>query len=281
MNHYQILGVANDAGPDTIKQAYRKLASVHHPDRGGDTARFQEIQVAYDTLSDPGRRAQYDTELAGTNNHVRFTVNGHDMADHPDLAELMKSFGFNFGGDPFGKFRQPRRNQDIKIQVNVSLASTLETQAKTVVYQTKNGNSETVQVQLPRGVSTGNTIKYAGLGDNFFASLDRGDLYVVVAVEPDPRFHISGVDIMAVSDIDVCTAMLGSDIMVTGLDGQEFSLTLPPGTQPEQKFRIRGQGLWSLQGSTRGNLIVKITVTVPKSLTPEQQVLVSQLQSTL
>jgi DnaJ-class molecular chaperone len=60
MDHYNTLGVAKNASPDEIKKAYRKLASQHHPDKGGDKAKFQEIQVAYDTLSDTNKRQQYD-----------------------------------------------------------------------------------------------------------------------------------------------------------------------------------------------------------------------------
>jgi len=57
-DHYATLGVAKTAAPDEIKQAFRRLASQHHPDKGGDTKKFQEIQAAYDTLGDPGKRQQ-------------------------------------------------------------------------------------------------------------------------------------------------------------------------------------------------------------------------------
>lgn len=59
-DHYKTLGVDRNANQDDIKKAYRKMAAQHHPDRGGDTAKFQEVQAAYETLSDEGKRAQYD-----------------------------------------------------------------------------------------------------------------------------------------------------------------------------------------------------------------------------
>ena len=60
MDHYKTLGIDRNASPDDIKKAYRKLAGIHHPDRGGDTAKFQHIQSAYETLSDPNKKQQYD-----------------------------------------------------------------------------------------------------------------------------------------------------------------------------------------------------------------------------
>ena len=65
MTYYDTLGISESASPDEIKKAYRKLANQHHPDKGGDTTKFQQIQSAYDILSDDNRRAQYDAERRG------------------------------------------------------------------------------------------------------------------------------------------------------------------------------------------------------------------------
>ena len=84
-DHYQILGIAKNATPDEIKKAYRRLASIHHPDKGGDTAEFQKIQVAYDILSDPQKRQQYDNPMPQGNpfgSHpggFHFNMNGFNM----------------------------------------------------------------------------------------------------------------------------------------------------------------------------------------------------------
>ena len=59
MDYYSILGVNKNASPEDIKKAYRKLAMKHHPDRGGDAGKLQEINEAYDTLKDPKKRSQY------------------------------------------------------------------------------------------------------------------------------------------------------------------------------------------------------------------------------
>ena len=79
-NAYETLGVPKGASEDDIKRAYRKLAAKHHPDRGGDTAKFQEIQSAYETLSDPQRRVQHDNPFQ----HQQGPNGSH--------------FEFNFGG---------------------------------------------------------------------------------------------------------------------------------------------------------------------------------------
>jgi curved DNA-binding protein CbpA len=63
MTHYEVLAVPEDASEDTIKSAYRQLAKIHHPDRGGDADKFKSVAIAYATLSDPDRRQQYDDDL--------------------------------------------------------------------------------------------------------------------------------------------------------------------------------------------------------------------------
>jgi DnaJ-class molecular chaperone len=285
MTHYSTLGVAENASPDEIKQAYRRLAKQHHPDMGGDTATFQRIQEAYNVLGDEQQRAQYDTERRGGN--FRFTVNGHEFGGMPpDMEDILRNFGFSFGpgfanhGDPFAHMRQPRRNKDLQVDLVLDLASTLDAQTKTVSIQTTNGERVTVEVQIPKGVRTNNTIKYPKLGDNFFTSLERGDLYVRIHVKDDPRFIVDNLDLIKVFDLDCLNAIIGTDILVTGLDNKKFSITIPAGTQHGHKFRIPQQGLYAMNQNHRGSLIVSINLTVPTNLSSEQLELVKSITTT-
>ena len=281
MTHYETLGIPESASQDEIKKAYRKLASQHHPDKGGDTKKFQEIQTAYDALGDPAKRDQYDHELENPGG-FKFTVNGHDMHGMPPhMADMFRNFGFNFGGDPFNQMRQSRRNKDLRIEVPVTLASTLADQTKTVSIQTTNGQRETIEVNIPRGVTNGTQIKYPNLGDNFFNTLERGDLFVVVFLQPHPPFELNGLDVTTTVHVDCLTAITGGEVQVEGIDGSKFVVNLPQSTQPNMVLRIKDQGIWQIHGSTRGNLYVRIALTVPRNLSPEQLETISQIKSTL
>jgi len=198
------------------------------------------------------------------------------------MEEMLRNFGFNFGGHPFQQRQhQPRRNKDLRADVPVTLASTLEDQKYTVSLNTTKGTRETVEITVPRGAQTGTQIKYPGLGDNFFDTLDRGDLYVNVFVQPHPPFEVHGLDVLTEKYVDCFTAITGDDIEIEGIDGSKFVVTLPKGAQPGNMLRIRDQGVWQIHGSTRGNLIVKIQVTIPKNLSEEQLELVNKIKSTL
>jgi DnaJ-class molecular chaperone len=286
MTHYNTLGVAQDTSTDEIKKSYRKLASVHHPDReGGDTAKFQEIQAAYSILSDATKRAEYDRQLANPNpSGFKFNFNGQDFSGHPSMEEIFRNFGFGFGGDPFSQFRQanqPRRNRDIQLTIPMPLVSTLDVQKRTLSFQTTNGHSETVEVTIPRGISNNSTIKYPGLGDNFFATLPRGDLYINLLVDPHPDFQVNGIDLYTTKSIDCLTAIVGGQLEIQGIDGKLFSILIPAGCQHDTGFRIPDQGLWLMDSLTRGNLIVKIHVTVPTNLSKEQIFLINQVRENL
>ena len=289
MTHYVTLGVSETATQDEIKKAYRKLAMQHHPDKGGDTNKFQEIQAAYDAISDEQKRAQYDAERSGRGG-MRFTVNGQDFGGGmpPEMEDMLRNFGFGFGsgfangqGDPFGQFRQPRRNKDLQVDLVVPLASTLGPQTKTISVQTTNNERTTVEVQIPQGVRPNSTIKYPGLGDNLFESLPRGDLYVRIHVEGNPNFGVDGLDLVKKVDIDCISATIGTDTVVEGLDAKKFSITSPPGTQPGTKFRIPHQGLYNMNQNHRGSLIVIINIVVPVNLTLENLELLKTVRNTL
>jgi DnaJ-class molecular chaperone len=190
------------------------------------------------------------------------------------MQDLFAQFNFGGqGGDPFGQFRQqqqPRRNKDLQVRINLNLFDTLQEQTKTVSVQTTNGDRSTVEVKIPRGVTPGVTIKYAGLGDNLFTSLQRGDLYVQFDIHADPNFEVNGVDLLTGITINSVEAMVGCEKIIKCLDGTELVLTIPAGTQPMSKFRIYNQGLWVMNQLTRGNLLVNVYIVTPELSPPAQ-----------
>lgn len=282
MTHYETLGVSEAASQDEIKKAYRALASKNHPDKGGDTAKFQEIQAAYAAVETPEKREQYDAERRNPGG-FRFANQASHGGMPPGMEDLFKNFGFSFNNrqDPFAQFnQQQRRNKDIRVGIKLNLADTLEQRKQIVSVQTTNGGRQTVEVEVPRGIQSGNQIKYANLGDDFFTSLPRGDLYVEFAILPHPKFQVSGYDLFTQVDINCLNAIIGCEVEFNTLDGKTFSLTVPPGTQPGTKFKIGAQGLYAMNQSMRGNLYLIANVTVPTKLTESQLDSIRQITTT-
>ena len=277
---YQILGVNKNATEEEIKQAYRKLAMKHHPDRGGDEKQFQEIKNAYEVLSDPVRKQQHDNpgpfhHHHGNHEHSHFEFHFGGGGPQDIFAQF---FNQGFGAHPFQ--RQPRKNKDLRVRLGVDLASTLQSQEKTISVQTTKGDRFTVDVSIPRGIDDGTTIKFSQLGDNFFDTLTRGDLYVIISVNPDPRYEIAGNNLITQVEIDSLQAMLGLETQVTGIDGRVFAIRIPQGCQYGTRLGLQGQGLYQLNSHIRGDLIVDIKIKTPV-LNEKQLELLRQLQTTL
>lgn len=278
MSHYDTLGVGKTATPDEIKKAYRKLASQHHPDKGGDTAKFQQIEEAYRILSDPAQREQYDNPAP---QGFRFNTSDFDGMP-PEFGDIFRNFGFG-GGSPFGHHHraQPKKNKDLRVEISISLVESLTEQHKTLSVQTTNGHRETVDVTIPRGIVSGTSIRYSGLGDTFFNTLPRGDLYVVVNVISDPRFLVHNLDIVTTANITCFEAILGHKLEITTLDNRVLELQVPAGSQNGMILRIRNEGLYQMHSSIRGNILVKLNITVPTNLSETQLDLVRQIQTGL
>ena len=253
-DYYQTLGVNENASSDEIKKSYRTLASKHHPDKGGDTAKFQEIQAAYDILSDPKKRAEYDHQRnnPGVNEFI-FT--------HGDPFEHLRSiFGFS-GGDFFNRTQQ-RKNRNLKISLILSLAETLEEISKFVEI-VRGSQKQTVKLDLPPGVQHGQIFKYSGLGDNSLP-LPPGDLLVEINITPDYRFRIDNFDIITHVKINCFDAILGCEALVPSIKGNDLTFNVAPGTNPGAKYKLKGQGLRVTNSNLRGDLIAIIDVDIPR-----------------
>jgi curved DNA-binding protein len=271
MDYYQILGVAENASQDDIKKAYKKLAMKNHPDRGGDTQKFQEISQAYDTLGDEQKRQQYNAQKNNPFIHARSGNHGF-----PDINDIFgATFGFG-GASPFGGFQQRGRNKDLSIRVSITFKQSYTGTQIEARFNTPAGRAQTVVVDIPPGVQSGQTIRYGDLGDDSIPNLPRGNLNVTVIVEPDPVWERRGNELITVLTVTALEAMTGCMKEVACLDGSTMPLRLRPGVQHGTEFASGGRGFRDVNTGRVGSLIVVLNIIIPAVTDPQ---LIRELQA--
>lgn len=272
MNYYAILNVSRDATDNEIKKAYRTLAKQHHPDAGGDEAKFKEITEAYNILSDPDKRKIVD--LGGDPN----TSHTNDYG--------FRSGGFGFGDlrDIFSQFHQYangenyRKNKSVITRISITLEEVLTGKEIDAEIALPGNNAKTVSINIPPGVETGQQVKFKGMGDASIVGIPAGDLIVHIHVLPHSQFERVDNNLISEYTIPVWDAILGTSLHVNTLDNTTLNLKIRPGTQPGTIYRCTDEGLPTLHSPKRGSLLVKINVNVPKDLTKEQKQIVEQLK---
>lgn len=271
-DYYQTLGVSENASPDEIKRAYRSLANKHHPDKGGDQARFKDISVAYDNLSDPQKRAEYDQQRQFPQGQQFHFHSGNPFGGGHPFGDI---FG---GGHPFGDMfggRGMRRNRDLNIQCQVSLVDSFHGKQLEANYQLPSGRSQTVVINLPAGISHGETIRYQGLGDDSVPGAPRGNLNVTIVVLPDPTYRRAGDDMYITVNISPIEAMIGCTKTVRLITGSTLDLDIRAGIEHGTEFASHGNGFPNVNNGQRGRFVSVINIRTPAIIDP---VLVQQLK---
>ena len=120
---------------------------------------------------------------------------------------------------------------------------------------------------------------YSGHGDQSVPNAPPGDLYVDFRVRQPADFRITGINLSKTVTLNCIDAILGTKLFVTGIDGKQFEITIPPATQHDNKFRIAGQGLWDVNQPVRGDLLIQVSLQVPANPTPDQLERLQQLKS--
>ncbi len=268
-DYYKILGINESASPDEIKKAYRGLANKHHPDKGGDQNLFKDISVAYDTLSNPQKKADYDNQ--------RKFGDGHQFHFHTGNAGFNDMFGGMNSpfGDIFGFQRRSVKNRDLNIQCQISLLDSFLGKQLEANYRLPSGKSQTVVINLPEGICHGDTIRYQGLGDDSNPNIQRGNLNVTIIVAPDPEFERRGDDLYAVVAITPIEAMIGCRKKVTKINGQSMDLDLKPGIESGSEYASNGNGFKNPHSGKIGRFVTVVKIQTPAVTDPN---LVNQLK---
>ena len=251
MDYYAVLGVAKNATPDEIKKAYRKLASQHHPDKGGDKVKFQEIQEAYATLSDPNKRAQYD------NPQPQGFPPGFGFQNGMNINDI---FGQMFGGmhvDPFGRSQR----QVLRTQFNVTLQDAFTGTSQTMQIQTPHG-PKVINVNIPPGVATGDQMRY----DNV---IDNAILLIEFVVLPDLRFDRRGNDLLSNHTISVLDLIVGTSFEFNTISGKTVMVHVRPKTQPFMQLKLPKHGM-PIKGTPHcGDQLILLKPVIPDNISDD------------
>lgn len=252
MDYYSILGIPRNASSEEIKKAYRKLAMANHPDRpDGNEEKFKKISEAYDTLIDPNKRNQYD------NPQPQYNFNTSNMGGQP--------FEDIFGG-MFN--RRQQRNSDIRLGVKLDLKEVITGKKIIISYNLRSGKEQHVDLEVPPGVRHGDTVKFAGLGDDSFQG-HRGDLLITIQIRNEPGWERINNDLKTIYKINCLKMITGTTEKIYTLDGRTIELKIPPKTKNGTTFSVSGYGLPDSRSGYKGRLLIQIEASIPQNLSDE------------
>lgn len=290
-NLYDVLGVGKTASEAEIKSAYRKLARKYHPDLNKDdkTAadKFKEVSNAYDIIGNAEKRKKYDNnEIDEEGKPTGFGAgfggagsgfNGYQSyGGNPFSGFSNRGFnggtqgGFDFssifGDDIFsqfggaqGNFRQrtaPQRGQDVSYNMRVDFLDAAKGVEKQISLNGKN-----INVKIPAGMQSGQTMRLKGLGNVGLNGGENGDVLITINVNEHPYFKADGLNILLDLPISVKEAISGAKITVPTINGK-VAVIVPAFSSSGEKLRLKGLGIKSKTG--QGDEIINLQIVLPK-----------------
>ena len=350
-DYYNILGVNKGASDDDIKKAYRKMAMQWHPDKNPDNpqaeAKFKEAAEAYDVLSNPEKKSNYDrfgtadANPFGGGGGNPFGGFGHGFS----MDDIFSQFGDIFGGGQNrggGRWAQKKRKGgDLRLKVSLTIQEILNGVTKKLKYKRQesctscNGKGgsdirdcipcsgtgrrvvvqntpfgqirqehgcpdcgasgkivhnacgscrgegtipkeQIVNVDIPAGVSSGMVLSMQGYGNHIKDGIP-GDLQIVVDELREFYFKREGNNLLVEKEVSIIDAIIGSQVQVKTPHGN-IPITIQPGTEPGHMLRVVGKGVPDINLG-KGDLIVKISLKIPKNITQEEKTILEELKT--
>ncbi len=313
-DYYKILGVAKNAQEKDIHRAYRKLARKYHPDISKESdadEKFREINEAKEVLKDPEKRKLYDRygqdwEQAGqqppsdwnsganrASNEYKSYQNfnrGETFQGAEGFSEFFSSLFGDRATDGYERgeyknfFTAAGRSREAEIEVQLS--EVFSELTRIITFQVFEANidgrvtpkEKKLQVKIPKGVTNGSIIRLSGQGEKGVGGGKDGDLLLRVSILPDQRFYVDGHNLHTSVSVSPWEAALGAKIPIKTVNGK-VNLSLPPGSQSGQQFRLKGLGI-PIKGASPGDIIIEIDIQIPKTLTDKEKQLFEELLNT-
>lgn len=271
-DYYEILGLSKAATTNDIKLAFRRLASKYHPDKVTDEKQkkvveelFKEAKEAYETLSDATKRSQYDktserrhkfeyTKDEYTKDEYSWYSKDGDYDSYFDKDDLSDLY-YHYSKDRMAREYSEKQKHTLH-SVTISL---LDCYLGASVIA-----SDGRKFHLPKGVRDG-------------AKVYHDSRMYKVNVKPDAKFKRSLDDLMVDIDMSAIEAMIGVDAILEHLDGVKLQFSIPAGIQNGQIVRLSGKGLKNSETDTLGDMLIRISISVPKNITNEQKKILKTL----
>ena len=295
-DYYQALDLDKNNDTEEIVKAYRKLARKYHPDVNPDdeeaATRYSDINEAHHVLTNPEARAKYDRLFAAWEAHQKFGAatdfsweqwvsTSYKSDDTIDWDTISKENGSTYSDFFFAIFgaidfdeKDPDagKAQDYNQQIEITLEEVLTGTSRILRV-----GGRRIEVRIPKGASTGTKVRVRGEGAPSADGTTKGDLYLEIIVTQHPTLIREVDDLHMDLPVNLYTAVLGGEAVVPTLKGR-IKLRIPPETQAGRIFRIKGQGMPSMQNpDQRGDLYAKVVVTLPENLTEEEIELFEEL----
>ena len=274
----------------------------HHPDRNPNNKsaeeKFKEITEANEVLSDPEKRKKYDALGANWKQYQHTGGGSEDFFSQfgstrrggktsyefsGDFSDLFGNLGgfsdffesFFGGGGRSGRSGDSTRQQttavDVEAEMNIALEEAFIGSERHISV-----NGKKIKIKINPGTKDGQKLRLKGLGRSRIANGNKGDLYLNIHILQHPFYEIKDDELFYNLDIDLYTAVLGGKENIKSLDGKTISISIPAGTESGKTLRLKSLGMKN--ESLRGDLFVKIHVTIPKDLSVKEKELFERLK---
>lgn len=234
-NYYDVLGLTSRATPEEIKKAFRQLASKHHPDKytnSSDSER-KKAEEKFKNIEEAYRNLTSEIKTEP----FKFDEN------FENYDSLWKNHNYEF--HKFEEFLNRNNRQSVHITLAEAYTGT-----------TKRLNNETIFI--PKGIRSG-------------SKLHTSKQIITIEITPDSKFKRSDNDLLVDLTISAIEAILGITIDLRHLDNSIMQFTVPSGIQPGQVLRLAGKGMPNPENNDIGDILVRISVTIPRNISTEQK----------